>query len=102
MQRYFDLRYYAEYNCVFKLHNFPFDVQVCEMVFKLRTATKNYVELRDGGLKYKGDKNLVEFEVYNISTSAGTATIIIILDLLNRNHMSYDEITDINLVIMNI
>ena len=73
-----DFRYYAEYNCVFKLHNFPFDVQVCEMVFKLRTATKNYVELRDGGLKYKGDKNLVEFEVYNISTSAGTPTIIII------------------------
>ena len=82
IQRYFDLRYYAEYNCVFKLHNFPFDVQVCEMVFKLRTATKNYVELRDGGLKYKGDKNLVEFEVYNISTSAGTPTTIVISYLL--------------------
>ena len=51
------------------------------MVFKLRTATKNYVELRDGGLKYKGDKNLVEFEVYNISTSAGTPTTIVILYL---------------------
>ena len=74
------------------------------MVFKLRTATKNYVELRDGGLKYKGDKNLVEFEVYNISTSAGTPTIIVILDLLwNKiNHISYSYITDVNLVIMNI
>ena len=72
------------------------------MVFKLRTATKNYVELRDGGLKYKGDKNLVEFEVYNISTSAGTPTIIVILDLLNRNQIRYDNTTDVNLLIMNI
>ena len=70
------------------------------MVFKLRTATKNYVELRDGGLKYKGDKNLVEFEVYNISTSAGTPTTIVISYLLKN--ISYDKITDVNLVIMNI
>ena len=64
-------RYYAEYSCPFKLHNFPFDVQTCEMIFKMRTATKKYVELRDGGLKYKGDKNLVEFEVFNITTLPG-------------------------------
>ena len=65
-------RYYAEYTCLFQLHNFPFDVQVCEMIFKLRTATKKYVELRDGGLKYKGGDNLVEFEVFNITTMPGS------------------------------
>lgn len=64
-------RYYAEYNCVFDLANFPFDVQVCEMIFKLRTATKKYVEIRDGGLKYKGTKDLVEFEVSNITAMPG-------------------------------
>ena len=64
-------RYYAEYNCVFDLANFPFDVQVCEMIFKLRTATKSYVEIRDGGLKYKGTKDLVEFEVSNITAMPG-------------------------------
>ena len=64
-------RYYAEYNCHFKLQNFPFDVQVCEMIFKLRTATKNYVEIRDGGLIYKGTKDLTEFEVSNITAMPG-------------------------------
>ena len=37
----------------------------------MRTATKNYVELRDGGLKYKGDTGAIEFEVHNITTLPG-------------------------------
>ena len=64
-------RYYAEYNCDFKLHNFPFDVQICEMTFRLETGTKTQVELRDGGLKYKRDTKLVEFEVYKMTTLPG-------------------------------
>ena len=79
----FNPRYYAEYNCEFKLQNFPFDVQVCEMIFKLRTATKNYVEIRDGGLKYKGTKDLVEFEVSNITAMPGKKWIIWITQLMS-------------------
>ena len=41
------------------------------MIFKLRTATKNYVEIRDGGLIYKGTKDLTEFEVSNITAMPG-------------------------------
>ena len=65
-------RYYAEYACPFQLHNFPFDVQVCEMIFKLRTATKKHVEIRDGGLKYKGVEHLAEFDVPYIKTWSGS------------------------------
>lgn len=70
----YNRRFYAEYHCLFHLENFPFDVQVCEMIFKMRTATKKFVELRDGGLKYKGEKNLIEFNVANYTMINGSTS----------------------------
>ena len=67
-------RYYAEYHCVFYLKRFPFDTQVCEMSFKMRTATKQFVELRNGGLNYRASKQLVEFEIKNLTMLPGSAT----------------------------
>ena len=41
------------------------------MIFKMRTATKEFVELRDGGLNYRADRNLVEFTVFNLTVLPG-------------------------------
>ena len=46
------------------------------MVFKMRTATKQFVVLRDGGLNYRASRNLVEFKVQVIC---------------QPNHISYVE-----------
>ena len=41
------------------------------MIFKMRTATTDFVELRNGGVNYQTDRNLVEFTMYNLTMLPG-------------------------------
>lgn len=60
-------RYQAEYHCVFDLRLFPFDEQECEMIFRMRSATKKLVQLKAGDLIYDGPKVMVEFVLGNLT-----------------------------------
>ena len=57
--------YYQDYACQFALENFPFDTQMCAMVFQVQGKTVNYVRLeQDGeGIEFMGDKTLVEYDI---------------------------------------
>ena len=40
-------------------------MQVCQLEFKMRTATKTYVKIQPGKMEYDGSRELVEFLVTN-------------------------------------
>ena len=54
-------RFYAEYHCTFNLKMYPFEEQECKIEFKLRAATKEFVVLKPGNLKYSGEVEMVEY-----------------------------------------
>ena len=37
--------YYQEYSCEFDLRYYPFDTQMCEMIFQIQGKTDQYVKL---------------------------------------------------------
>ena len=57
--------YFLDYACQFNLRNYPFDTQMCAMVFEFQGKTEKYVRLRkDGdGVKFLGTRNLVEYDI---------------------------------------
>lgn len=58
--------YYQDYACNFDLLYYPFDTQMCEMVFEVQGKTDNYVRLaKDGvrGIEFLGGRTLVEYEI---------------------------------------
>ena len=52
--------YYQEFACEFSLNYYPFDTQVCHMVFALQGFTKEFIIMEaDGvGVEYTGDEDI--------------------------------------------
>ena len=50
--------YYNEYSCDFDLRFYPFDTQMCTMIFEVQGKTDDYVKLeKDGaGIEFLGEK----------------------------------------------
>ena len=57
--------YHSTFECEFKLQDYPFDSQKCEMVFELTGITSKYMSfVQDGlGVTYLGKEYLTEFKV---------------------------------------
>jgi len=55
-------RYYAEYHCAFDLKYFPFDVQICQMIFRTRTATVSKIHFAPQDLIYSGPFDPIGFD----------------------------------------
>jgi len=57
--------YYQEFACEFDLLYYPFDTQVCHMVFALQGFTKEFIAMEgDGiGVEYLGKRQLLEYEI---------------------------------------
>jgi len=57
--------YYQEFACEFDLVYYPFDTQVCHMVFALQGFTKEFIAMEgDGiGVEYLGKRQLLEYEI---------------------------------------
>jgi len=57
--------YYQQYACEFALTYYPFDTQVCHMVFALQGFTKEFIVLKQDyiGVNYTGKKDLLEYEI---------------------------------------
>lgn len=57
--------YFVDWTCDYSLGMYPFDTQICKMVFDLTGVTREYVDLKvDGeGVEYTGKKVLLEYEV---------------------------------------
>ncbi len=65
-------RYYAEYHCAFDLKYFPFDVQICQMIFRTRTATVSKIHFAPQDLIYSGPVDMIEFSLTNYTVTKGT------------------------------
>eukprot|EP00094_Tigriopus_californicus_P006421 TCALIF_06184-PA protein Name:"Similar to GLRB Glycine receptor subunit beta (Homo sapiens)" AED:0.20 eAED:0.20 QI:0/1/0.66/1/1/1/6/0/430 len=57
--------YYLNYGCDFDLRYYPFDTQMCQMIFEVQGKTDDYVRLvKDGkGIEFLGGRKLVEYEI---------------------------------------
>lgn len=57
--------YFVDWTCDYSLGMYPFDTQVCKMVFDLTGVTKDYVDMHvdEQGVEYTGKKVLLEYEV---------------------------------------
>ena len=57
---FFTREYYQDYGCHFDLRFYPFDTQMCQMIFEIQGKTDNYVRfVRDGdGIEFRS-KNVV-------------------------------------------
>jgi hypothetical protein len=64
-------RFYAEYHCAFDLKYFPFDIQNCSMIFKMRTATHTKVRFFPLDLVYSGPMDMLEFSLTNYTLEEG-------------------------------
>ena len=75
--------YYQDYGCNFDLQYYPFDTQMCKMVFAVQGQTDNYVKLaRDGiGIEFLGGRFLVEYEIQKET-----------LKILSHNNISQAEV----------
>ena len=63
---YLTREYYQEYACEFQLIYYPFDTQLCIMVFEVQGKTDNYVKLsKDNhpGIEFLSSRKLVEYEI---------------------------------------
>lgn len=63
---YLTREYYQEYACEFDLIYYPFDTQVCTMVFEVQGKTDNYVKLAKAyqpGIEFLSSRKLVEYEI---------------------------------------
>ena len=64
---YLSREYYQEYACEFDLIYYPFDTQLCFMVFEVQGKTDNYIILsKDGpgaGIEFLSSRNLVEYQI---------------------------------------
>jgi hypothetical protein len=49
--------YYQDYGCSFNLRYYPFDTQMCQMIFEMQGKTDNYVRfVKDGeGIEFLGN-----------------------------------------------
>ena len=62
---FFSREYYQDYGCSFDLRFYPFDTQMCEMIFEIQGKTDNYV-------RFIKDGEGIEFRSKDISSSFGT------------------------------
>ena len=65
---YLSREYYQEYACEFDLTYYPFDTQLCFMVFEVQGKTDNYIRLskdeREGaGIEFLSSRDLVEYQI---------------------------------------
>ncbi len=63
---YLTREYYQEYGCEFDLIYYPFDTQMCEMIFEVQGKTDNYIRLAkdvDPGIEFLSARKLVEYEI---------------------------------------
>ena len=58
--------YYQEYGCEFELLYYPFDTQLCLLVFEVQGKTDNFIRLSKdgpGGVEFLSSRKLVEYEI---------------------------------------
>lgn len=63
---YLTREYYQEYACEFDLIYYPFDTQVCSMIFEIQGKTDNYMRLSKepgAGIEFLSSRKLVEYEI---------------------------------------
>ena len=56
--------YYQDFSCEFILHYYPFDTQLCHMVFSIQGFTKEFIILREDylGVVYTGIEFIKDLE----------------------------------------
>jgi len=61
-------KYSTEFECVFELQYYPFDIQRCHMEFQMSGVTEKYMSfaINTFGVEYIGRKKLTEFRVESI------------------------------------
>ena len=63
---YLTREYYQDYACRFDLIYYPFDTQLCLMIFEVQGKTDNYIKLsKDSspGIEFLSTRKLVEYEI---------------------------------------
>lgn len=59
--------YYQDYACEFHLHYYPFDTQVCSLIFEIQGKTDNFIRLSKAsgtsGIEFLSSRKLVEYEI---------------------------------------
>ena len=64
---YLSREYFQEYACEFDLIYYPFDTQVCSMIFEVQGKTDNYIRLAkekgSSGIEFLSSRELVEYEI---------------------------------------
>ncbi|XP_059086853.1 uncharacterized protein LOC131883401 isoform X1 [Tigriopus californicus] len=58
-------RYSLDHSCEFDLYYYPFDTQVCPMVFELRDKTEDFIQFNkdQDPIKYRGSRSLSQYEI---------------------------------------
>ena len=63
---YLTREYYQEYACRFDLIYYPFDTQLCSLIFEVQGKTDDYIQLaKDStpGIEFLSSRKLVEYEI---------------------------------------
>ena len=57
--------YFIDWTCDYDLVYYPFDTQVCKMLFDMTGGTKDYLEMAvdENGIEYLGEEYLLEYRV---------------------------------------
>ena len=65
-------KYTIEFTCNFRLKRYPFDTQRCSMAYVLKSLHRDEAVLRMNTISYRGEKELLEYRIKEISPTSDT------------------------------
>ena len=68
MSRVYDI----DFLCNYQIQWYPFDIQVCDMIFVTNDVQMNFVELKEDDLKFLGPQELTQYFVKNFTMKTTT------------------------------
>ena len=85
----FAREYNQEFACDFELHNYPFDVQICQIVLSPTEKDQFFIKLKDENLVYSGPVQMLTYMVkeYRIERIDGSVKATIQLKRLISRHL---------------
>ena len=85
----FSRNYNQEFICNFELHNYPFDVQSCQIVLGPAAKDQFFIQLNPESLEYSGPTEMLTYTVkgYTMTKIEGSVMVTIELKRLVARHI---------------